>query len=333
MASPGQSPLSHSPLFGARGDDVEHDRSLTVSARDLIDMAAAAGVLQPLQTLTARARRAGGHLSHVRGRGMDYEESRAYQAGDDIRAMDWRVTARAGEPHTKMFREERERPVVIALDAGPGMFFASRGALKSVQAARVAAMLGWAAVSQGDRIGALLFNHGHHEVQPRGGRSGILRVIRELVAHADPKAALATPASAGGFNRALLRLRRLVRPGSLVILIGDFYGVDAGSVQHLAYLCRHSDVVAVRVLDELETVAPPPGRYGLTDGRDRFDVDTLAATDRSRYADVLATHHAGVEQMFHTSGIALLHLQTTDNVGEAIAAQLSAAPARRRRVA
>ena len=97
--------------------------------------------------------------------------------------------------------------------------------------------------------------------------------------------------------------------------------------------CREGDVVAVRVLDELETVAPPPGRYGLTDGRDRFDVDTLAATDRSRYADVLATHHAGVEQMFHTSGIALLHLQTTDNVGEAIAAQLSAAPARRRRVA
>ena len=320
----------HSPLFDAPGRDVTHDPAIAVSARDLIDMAASAGVLQPLQTLAARARRAGGHVSRVRGRGMDYEESRAYQAGDDIRAMDWRVTARAGEPHTKVFREERERPVFLAVDLGSSMFFASRGRLKSVQAARAAAMFGWAAVAQGDRVGALLFNHSHLELPPRSGRSGILRVIRELVAHGDADAALAAPPVADSFNRALLRLRRLVRPGSLVILISDLYALDEGSVQHLSYLRRHSDVLALRVLDALEHVAPPPGNYGLTDGSTRYEFDATLARDRDGYEARLAAHHAAVEQRLQRCGVPLLRLGTADAVGDAIAAQLNALPTRRR---
>ncbi len=289
--------VSHSPLFAARGADVAHDPALTVSARDLIELAGAAAALQPLQTLAARARRAGGHLSLRRGRGMDYEESRAYQAGDDIRAMDWRVTARAGEPHTKLFREERERPVVLCLDLNPGMFFASRGALKSVQAARAAALFGWAAVTQGDRVGALLFNQGHHELRPRPGRQGILRLVRELVVHTDPGAALTGAPAAGGLNAALLRLRRLVRPGSLVILISDFYGLNPDSTQHLLFLRRHNDLVALQVLDPLETGAPPAGRYSVTDGRERRQLDAVSARDRRQYEHVLAAQHEGVKRL------------------------------------
>lgn len=321
--------LNHSPLFGARGADVAHDPALQVTTRDLIDMAGSAAVLQPLQTLTARARRAGGHLSRVRGRGMDYEESRGYQPGDDIRAMDWRVTARAGDPHTKVFREERERPVLLAVDLSPGMFFASRGALKSVQALRVAAMFGWAAVAQGDRVGALLFNGAHHEVPPRAGRSGILRVIRELVAHGAPGDTAPPAGHHDGFNAALLRLRRLVRPGSLMILVSDFYGLDENSTPHLAYLRRHSDLVAVRVLDPLETLAPPPARYALSDGRQRGELDANGPAQRVRYEQLLAAHHAAVERRLERQGIALLRLATDDPVGEAIAAQLNRAPAHR----
>ena len=309
-----------------------HDAALAVSARDLINLAASAGALQPLQSLTARARRAGGHLSRTRGRGMDYAESRAYQAGDDIRVMDWRVTARAGDPHIKLFREERERPVVAAIDLNPGMFFASRGALKAVQAARAAALFGWAAVTQGDRIGALLFDHDHHEVQPRGGRSGILRVIRELVAHTDARSALRLAPDPEGFNRALLRLRRLVRPGSLVILISDFYGLAEVSMPHLLYLGRHNDVIAVRVLDALEMHAPPSGRYGVTDGRVRHDIETVTPHDRARYEKALVAHHAAVEQRLQRCGIALLQLTTEDGVGQAITSQLDTAPVQRRRV-
>ncbi len=323
------SALNHTPLFTARGVDDAHDPALRVSSRDLIELAGAAAALQPLQTLAARARRAGGHLSRTRGRGMDYEESRAYQAGDDIRAMDWRVTARAGEAHTKMFREERERPMLVCLDLNPGMFFASRGALKSVQAARATALFGWAAVAQGDRIGTLIHNRTHHELSPRAGRRGILRVIRELVAHTDPRAALGATADPAGLDGALLRLRRLVRPGSLVILISDFYGLDRDSVQHLLYLRRHSDLLALQVLDPLESAAPPPGRYALTDGRERHDLDATSAVGRTRVAQVLVAQHARIQQILQSCGVALLRLSTEDAVATALSAQLSGVPLQR----
>lgn len=321
--------LNHSPLFAARGHDVAHDPALAVSTRDLIEMATSAAVLQPLHTLSARARRAGGHLSRVRGRGMDYEESRVYQAGDDIRAMDWRVTARAGEPHTKVFREERERPVVVCADLNPGMFFASRGALKAVQAARAAALFGWAAVAEGDRIGALLFNHGHHELQPRAGRRGILRVIRALVGHTEPEAGLAAPVDPGALNKALLRLRRLVRPGSLVILISDFYALDRDSMQHLLNLRRHSDLMALQVIDPLELVAPPAGRYALSNGHERHDLDATTRSNRNQYERVLAAHHAAVQRIMQQCGIAMLRLSTTDAVATALSAQLGDTAQRR----
>lgn len=325
--------FSHSSLFDAHGSDVAHDPRVAVTARDLIDMAASASVLQPLRTVSARARRAGGHLSRVRGRGMDYQESRAYQAGDDIRAMDWRLTARTVEPHIKVFHEERERPVILAVDLSPGMFFASRGALKSVQAARCAAMFGWAAVAQGDRVGALLFNGAHRELQPRGGRAGILRVIRELVAHTDAQTALAEAAGENRLNAALLRLRRLVRPGSLVILISDFYGLDEDSLAHLSYLRRHSELLAVRVLDPLERFAPPPGRYALTDGRDRHQLDAVSGEERTSYQDLLLAHHAAVQGLLQRGGVPLLELASDDQVGEAIASQLHAGAHTHRRSA
>lgn len=317
--------LNHSPLFSGRGADVAHDASLAVSARDLIELAGAASVLQPLHTLTARARRAGGHLSRVRGRGMDYEESRAYQAGDDIRAMDWRVTARAGEPHTKVFREERERPVMLCVDLNPGMYFASRGALKAVQAARAAALFGWAAVSQGDRVGGLLFNQGHHELPPQSGRRGILRVIRQLVAHSDAPAGLASRMDPTALKGALLRLRRLARPGSLVILISDFYTLDEASVSHLLYLRRHSDLLALRVLDPLEVTAPPAGRYVLTDGRERRDFDASPSSSRSGYEAALAQHHTVVGHILQRCAVPMLELSTGDNVANRLAALLNGA--------
>jgi len=118
---------------------------------------------------------AGAHHSRFRGRGMDYLESRLYQPGDDIRNLDWRVTARSGKAHTKLYQEERERPVVVLVDLGPGMFFATRGRFKSVIAARAASFLGWSAVAHGDRIGALLFNGEHRELKPRGGDKGSSR--------------------------------------------------------------------------------------------------------------------------------------------------------------
>ncbi len=192
---------------------------------------------------------------------MDYQESRAYQAGDDVRSMDWRITARTGEPHVKLYQEERERPVVLFLDLNPGMFFGSRGMLKSVAAARAATLIAWAAAARGDRVGAMLFNDGHCALSPRGGKHGVLQLVRQLVAHTDPRIGFEAQASPGRLNEALIRLRRVSRPGSLIVLMGDFYGIDGNSAGHLLRLRQHNDVVAMQIVDPLEEAPPWPARY------------------------------------------------------------------------
>ena len=121
----------------------------------------------------------GGYVSPYRGRGMEFEEVRAYQPGDDIRNMDWRVTARTGRPHTKLFREERERPVLFLVDLGPSMAFGTRVAFKSVVAARAAALLAWAARDNGDRIGGIVFaGKRHRELRPAARERGMLPFSR-----------------------------------------------------------------------------------------------------------------------------------------------------------
>lgn len=276
----------------------------------------------------ARASRAGDHASRFRGRGMDYRESRGYVAGDDVRSMDWRVTARTGSPHVKVYEEARERPVVLFLDLNPCMFFGSRRQLKSVAAARAASLLAWAAVDGGDRVGAVLSNGDRCEIQPRGGRHGALNVIRQLVRHTDPRAGIDAAADAGALNAALHRLCRVSRPGSLTVLIGDFSGLDEHSDQLLGRLRRHGDVVAVQIVDPLEQEAPPPALYGIeTDGR-RGQLDTRAARSRVAYREHFAARRNAVAEVLRRHAIALVRISTTDDIANALRTHFPAGPIR-----
>ena len=131
----------------------------------------AAGESLNLAAMRVRALGEGGHLSPFKGRGVEYDESRLYQPGDDLRTMDWRVTARTGKPHTKIFRDERDRPVLVWLDLRRPMHFATRGAFKAVRAAQTAALISWSAVANGDRLGGLVFSEREHvEIRPGLGR-------------------------------------------------------------------------------------------------------------------------------------------------------------------
>ena len=285
-----------------------------VTVEDLIELQRHAGKIDLTRTRSAGSRLAGNHLSRFRGRGMDYQESRAYQAGDDIRSMDWRVTARTGMPHTKLYQEERERPVVLFLDLNPGMFFGSRGMLKSVVAARAAALIAWAAAARGDRIGGMLFNGGHRDLQPRGGRNGVLRLIRQVVEHTDPRSGVNAQPHSGGLNAALSRLRRVSRPGSLIVLLGDYYGIDDDSGKHLLRLRQHSDVVAIQIADPLEEAPPVAARYGVTAGGTPGILDTRSATAQRAYQNYFNRHHQAVAATMRGCAIPLLRLSTGDDV-------------------
>ena len=285
-----------------------------VTAEELIGLRLKARDLRLASRKAAASSIAGGHASRFRGRGMDYLESRAYQAGDDIRNMDWRVTARAaGRPHVKLYQEERERPVVVMVDLGPSMFFGTRGAFKSVVAARAAALIGWAAIRHHDRIGALLFNGRHHELRPLGGQRGVMRLIRELVRTTEPEAG-AGQVHAGALTAALLRLRRVARPGSLVFILSDFYGIDEETQLHLQRLRQHCDVVACQIVDALEIQPPPPGRYAISDGTRSDILDTRSQAGQAAYAGYFSAHHARVRELMRRSSVPLLRITTSDDV-------------------
>ena len=301
-----------------------------VSASDLIGLQRHAGKIGLKRVGPTRAQIAGNHASRFRGRGMDYQESRIYQAGDDIRSMDWRVTARTGAAHVKLYQEERERPVVLFLDLNPGMFFGSRGMLKSVVAARAAALLAWAAADSGDRVGAMLFNSGYCDLQPRGGKHGVLRLIRQVVEHSDPRIGINAQVHPGGLNAALSRVRRISRPGSLIVLLSDYYGIDEDSGNHLLRMRQHCDVVAIQIVDPLEEAPPPAGRYAVTAGGRQGILDTRSTAASKAYQDYFSHHHQVVATMMGRHAIPLLRLSTAADVVAVLQNHFAARFTRRR---
>jgi uncharacterized protein (DUF58 family) len=257
----------------------------------------------------------GTQSSRLRGRGVDYQESRNYQPGDDIRHMDWRVTARTGRPHTKLYQEERERSVIVMVDFNASMFFGTQNAFKSVVAARAAAFIGWAAIYHGDRIGGFLFGYkGRQDLPATGGRRGALQLIRALVAAADFEKMPTSDSNLQGFGETLQRLRRIVRPGSLVIILSDFYGVDQDTELNLSRLRQHNDVVACLIADKVELMAPPPGRYAITDSLQTGILDVYSPKVRERYEVYCASRQQRVKNLLGKYAIPLLTLVTDQDI-------------------
>ncbi|MFO6425005.1 DUF58 domain-containing protein [Motilimonas sp. KMU-193] len=221
---------------------------------------------RPLQGL-AKSAMAGSYRSSIKGRGMEFDEVRQYQPGDDVRAIDWRVTARTGSTHTKIFKEEKERPVLMLVDLSDSMIFGSQLLLKSVQGAHLAAYLAWQAKQRGDRIGGVIFNQGQHqELRPKGRASGVLQWLHQLqqLYTNQPQALLQvelgssqTPVNQQDyFTQQLTRLRRLAQPGSQVHVISDFAHLDDAGEKQLALIKRHNQVTAWQVFDPLELQLP-----------------------------------------------------------------------------
>ena len=288
-----------------------------VSVDDLIGLRFRAQRLELGIARRARHSMTGAHGSRFRGRGMEFAESRIYQPGDDVRSIDWRVTARTGRPHTKLFQEERERPVILLVDLSASMFFGTRTAYKSVLAAETAALIAWAAMHGGDRVGALVAGRSHHlELEPVSGRRGVLRVLRAL-------AALSRQASNDEDQQiklcdSLLRARHVARPGSLLVVISDFYDLDEEAAGHLSRMRQHNDMLACWIHDRLEIEPPPPGRYGVSDGWQTATLDTVSRRARARYAASFGARFDALRATLGRLAIPLLPIVTGDDVAETL---------------
>lgn len=227
---------------------------------DLVVQRAAAHGLSLNAHRPAMAQLYGGHRSAQRGRGLEFEEVRPYVAGDDARSIDWRVTARRGKPHTKLFREERERPVWIVADLHPGLFFGSQRQFKSAVLLHAAALLAWVAALGGDRVGAILADGSAAPqiLPPRGREAGVLPILQALVER-QPRAPGAPVHT--GLQAALTTLRPLLQPGSLVLLLSDFAQVDAPLHDLLAGMARQNDCRLLWLTDPLERNGLPAGEH------------------------------------------------------------------------
>jgi uncharacterized protein (DUF58 family) len=218
---------------------------------------------QPVHSLLA-----GRRGSRMRGRGLNFEELRNYVAGDDVRVIDWRVTARMRKPFVRVYTEERDRSTLLVVDQRVNMFFGSRVSMKSVVAAEAAALAAWRVFQQGDRVGALIFNDKTtEEIRPRRSRGNVLHILEILVRmNKLLYASYESQPAEHRLNKILGKVAQLARRDHLILVASDFDGADATTRDLLRSLAQHNDVVALLAYDPLAVQLPPAGQLVVSDG-------------------------------------------------------------------
>ena len=257
---------------------------------------------------------AGPNKTNFRGRGIDFEEVRAYQAGDDIRTIDWRVTARSGKPHTKLFSEERERPLLIVNDQRQNMFFGSQHCFKSALACYLGALIAWSGLNQGDRVGGLIIgNEDHQELRPRRSRQNVLALIKRMREYNQKLTRTSGLQLNNGerFKDSLTELRRIALPGSALYLISDFSGYENQDAQkQLFLLSQHCEITVLFVHDKLEQQLPLAGQYTVSDGEHRRQIFTGDQKLRQHYQQQFQQKQQNLQQLFGKLGIPLIEVAT-----------------------
>lgn len=290
-------------------------RGVRVTSEELLRLRGDAARLAPKAADTVSSLFPGAYRTLIRGRGLDFEEVRIYHPGDDYRVLDWRVTARTGKLHTKVFHEEREHNVYFVVDGSPSMHFGTRGAYKFVAAARAAALLAWVAVDNGDKAGGMVFGDGAaiHEQGPFAGATGAAHLFGMLE--------LASTRGGGGeidnrstLSSALQSLRRLVRPGSLILVVSDFLNRGADFERHLNRLARNNDVAGLLVSDPLERAFPADGLYPVSDGERSLWIDGGDNDFAKAFSNVFTANREEIGVVFRKARCRLFDLGTEQPV-------------------
>ena len=261
------------------------------------------------------------HRSRLRGRGMDFDQVRAYQAGDDARSIDWRVTARTGEVHTQVFHEERERPTFIMVEQSLHLFFASTGCFKSVIAAQVASLFAWASLQHNDRVGGLVFDH--NSVKHTPAHRNKHSVLHFLQAIAEANQQLQQPMQQTLDNplpQALQHAHHLMRPGSLMILICNERHLNDATSQLLRRLAKHAELILLPISDPLEHHLPDIGQARFNLGTNSLSINTHQQSLREQWQQTGATYQMAWKTLAQQLNAPLLPLSTQQSLLEQLQA-------------
>ncbi|ALU59812.1 DUF58 domain-containing protein [Pseudomonas syringae] len=297
---------------------------IRVSLSELIEMRHRVREVQLFSTPSQRSPLIGLHHSKLRGRGVDFDQVRVYQAGDDVRSIDWRVTARTQEPHTKLFHEERERPIFILVEQSQRLFFGSGLMFKSVLAAQAAALIGWAALEHNDRVGGLVFgDNEHYEIKPRRSKQSLLQLLNRLV-RVNQSLHTEIPPDRDAFGTALRRAREVLRPGSLVIVLCDERALSDAAEQQLSLLSRHSDLLLLPLSDPLDRALPAAGLLRFAERGAQLEIDTLNPELRRAYRQQGEERTARWELLAQKLRVLLMPLSTQAELVEQLREYLNA---------
>lgn len=269
------------------------------------------------RTLLRRGHLAGNRTTKLRGRGVDFSEVRLYQPGDDVRSIEWRVTARKNKPHTKVFREERERPVLIVADQSQSLFFGSRRRLKSVAAAECGALAAWRALANNDRVGGVVIGNDSSRVhKPLRSVKAVARLLAGL---ADANQALSRRTrmeDRASYEEGLAEVRRLAQTGFQIVLISDFITAPGAWRDLVRGLARHNDLILMHVADPLERDLPREDRYVVTDGAARSQFHSGNAGLRRAYAERFAEREQALRTLCAAQSVRYMPVMTDSEAVE-----------------
>ena len=280
---------------------------------------------QPVHSLLS-----GRFASRMRGRGLNFEEIRDYRCGDDVRSIDWKVTARLQKPHVRVFNEERDRQALLVVDQRLSMFFGSRLAMKSVTAAQAAAIGAWRVLGVGDRIGAIVFNDGDLvEIKARRSRTTVLQILSAIVARNQAlgvgRGLVAAPIM---LNAALEHAERQALHDATIIVISDFDGADDATRKMIGAMTRHNDVVALLVHDPLQSDLPASAVMTVTDGELQIQLQVGRDSVRRSIMQATETRLKRVFAWTHELGVPVLPLSAAEETAPQLRRLLGAVPAR-----
>ncbi|GAW97348.1 MULTISPECIES: DUF58 domain-containing protein [Colwellia] len=338
-----------SPAINASTDSYQsilaslYSNGIDLSMQELLQYQSKSRLIDLVGKKNIQGKQSGNYLSRSKGRGMEFDEVRHYQSGDDVRAIDWRVTARTGTTHTKLFREEIERPVLIATDLSRNMCFGSKLLFKAVQAGHLAALVAWHAKSRGDRIGGLVFcDEQHIELKPRSRKAGVLHYLHALTTLNNQKKPTANaaqtvsldpevPCSQEGnkaenqsvtgrpkshyFDEHCARLRYLAKPGSLVYLITDGQALSdeqncPHALRHLSQISQHCELVVCLISDPLEQELPQSTRklaVTITDGFNRQQLTLGDKKTAEQYQQQARKQAEKLQLLLQATGARIVH--------------------------
>jgi len=266
-------------------------------------------VLQRIRRIEITTRRlvndvfSGEYHSVFKGQGMEFDEVREYQSGDEIRSIDWNVTARMGAPFVKRYMEERELVVMFLLDVSASGRFGSSGRTKIDTAAEICALLAFSAIENHDKVGAVVFSDEVEKyLPPDKGRRHVLHVIRELLFF-EPKGRRTDVGEALSF------ISRVLKRRAIVFVLSDF--ISPAFDRHLATASRKFDVVAIEISDPRERDLPPSGLLRLWDQEEGVErvIDTSSRA-RARLAHIVRERERHIQQVFRHSGVDHVRVDT-----------------------